>query len=135
MTHTIRILSETAETVTIGRTDFDALIQAAEDAEDLAALAEHDTEEARLGRDVARRDYLTADEAERLLDGENPIRVWREKRGLTQRELAKAAGVQPGYLGEIEAGRKPGSADALRRLSGVLGVTMEDLMARDRPLG
>ena len=26
-----------------------------------------------------------------LLDGENPIRVWREYRGLTQRELAEVA--------------------------------------------
>lgn len=39
MTHPIRILAETSDTVTIGRSDFEALIEAAEDAEDLAALA------------------------------------------------------------------------------------------------
>ena len=61
MTHGIRILAETPDTVTIGRADFEALINAAEDAEDLAALAEHDAEEARVGRAAARRDYLTAD--------------------------------------------------------------------------
>ena len=70
MTHGIRVLAETAETVTIGRSDFEALIQAAENAEDLAALAMHDSEAARLGRDAARRDYLTDDAVERLLDGE-----------------------------------------------------------------
>jgi DNA-binding XRE family transcriptional regulator len=130
MTHAIRILRETADTVTIGRSDFEALLQAAEDAEDLAALAAHDAEEASVGREAARRDYLTADEAERLLDGESPVKVWREKRGLSQRALAKAAGVQPGYLGEIETGRKPGSATTLHRLSVVLGVAMQDLMRR-----
>jgi transcriptional regulator with XRE-family HTH domain len=134
MTHTIRIVSETANTVTIGRSDFEALIQSAEDAEDLASLAEHDAEEAHLGRDVARRDYLSADETERLLDGQSPVKVWRAKRGLSQRALAAAAGMQPGYLAEIETGQKPGSADALRRLSGVLGVAMKDLLTRDQRL-
>lgn len=127
MTDVIRILAETAETVTIDRSDFEALVRATEDAEDLAALAAHDAEEARLGRDAARRDYLTIDEATRLLDGESPIKLWRRKRGLSQRALARAAGMQPGYLAEIETGRKPGSANALDRLSTVLRVTVEDL--------
>ena len=96
------------------------------------ALAEHDAEETRLGREAARRDYLTADEAERLLDGEHPVKVWRGKRGLTQRALAKAAGMQPGYLAEIETGRKPGSAGALSRLSTALGVAMGDLVRGTR---
>ena len=132
MTLSIRILAETTDSVTIRRADFEALIQTADDAEDLAALAEHDAEEARLGREVARRDYLTADEAEQLLGGENPIRVWRKKRGLTQRTLARTAGIQPGYLAEIETGKKRGSADALSRISTVLGVAMQDLMNRDQ---
>jgi hypothetical protein len=71
MTHPIKILSETADTVTIARSDFDALIEAAEDVEDLAALAAHDAEEARIGKAAARRSYLTAEEVERLLDGSN----------------------------------------------------------------
>ena len=132
MTHPIRILAETSDTVTIGRSDFEALIEAAEDAEDIAALAAHDAGESRLGGEAERRDYLTADETERLLDGESPIKVWRGKRGLTQRTLAKAAGVQPGYLAEMETGRKPGSAEALSRLATVLGVAMMDLMTKDQ---
>jgi transcriptional regulator with XRE-family HTH domain len=132
MTHAIRVLAETTDTVTIGRSDFEALIQAAEDAEDLIALAAHDAEEERLGRDVARRNYLTADEAERLLEGESPIKVWRNKRKLSQRALAATGGIQPGYLAEIETGKKPGSVDALHRLSVVLGVAMKDLMSRNQ---
>jgi DNA-binding XRE family transcriptional regulator len=132
MTHSIKILRETPKTVTIARSDFEALIQAAEDAEDLAAVAEHDAEVARIGKDVARRDYLSTDEVEALLKGVSPLKVWRKKRGLTQRALAAAAGVQPGYLAEIEHGKKPGSADALRRLSVALRVPMENLIGRSR---
>jgi DNA-binding XRE family transcriptional regulator len=126
----IKILRETRGTVTIGRSDFEALLRAAEDADDLAALAAHDAEELRMGNEAARRNYLAVDEVEALLEGGSPLKVWRKKRGLTQRALAASAGVQPGYLAEIEAGRKPGSAAALRRLSAVLGVAMEDLIKR-----
>jgi DNA-binding XRE family transcriptional regulator len=128
MNQSIKILRATASSVTIGRSDFDALLRAAEDADDLAALAAHDAEEARLGKAVARGDYLTADEVEALLGGENPLKVWRKKRGYSQRALAAAAGVQPGYLAEIETDKKPGSADAFRRLSAVLRVPMENLI-------
>jgi DNA-binding XRE family transcriptional regulator len=132
MTHSIKVLRETPKTITIARSDFEALLQAAEDAEDLAAVAAHDAEEARLGKEVARRDYLTGDEVVALLKGASPLKIWRKKRGLSQRTLAVAAGVQPGYLAEIETGKKPGSADALHRLSAALDISMEHLIRRSR---
>ena len=55
---------------------------------------------------------LTGEAVRRLLDDESPVNVWREKRGLSQRDLAAQAGISPRYLAEIEAGRKPGSAKA-----------------------
>ena len=63
-----------------------------------------------------------------LLDGASPVKVWRGKRGLTQRALAEAAGVSVSYLCEIEKRSKPGSVDAVRRLAKALGVSMEDLV-------
>jgi transcriptional regulator with XRE-family HTH domain len=65
----------------------------------------------------------------RILDDESPVKVWREKRGLTQRELAEQAAVSPSYLAEIETGKKPGSAVALRKLSRVLAIPMENLLS------
>jgi DNA-binding XRE family transcriptional regulator len=85
-------------------------------------------EEATTGKQAARRNYLTAQEARRLLDGESPLKVWREKRARSQRELATAAGVSAGYLAEIETGRKPGSVAALARLAKALHVQIEDLI-------
>ena len=124
----IKILSETRDTVTLRRADLSELLAAVEDAEDRAAVRAHRAEEAVMGKEAARRNYLTGDEARRLLDGENPVRLWREKRGLTQRALAARAGMAASYLADIESGRKPGSADALSRLAGALGVSIEDLL-------
>jgi DNA-binding XRE family transcriptional regulator len=54
------------------------------------------------------RDYVTGDEMKRILDDECPVKLWREKRGLSQRELAEQAGVSSSFLAEIETGKKPG---------------------------
>jgi len=124
----IKILAETADTVTVSRRDWASLLAELEDAEDRAAIRSRRAQESVLGKAAARQNYLTIEEARRLLEGERPLRVWREKRGLTQRALAAAAGVAASYLADIENGRKPGSADALSRLARALGVSMDDLM-------
>src|SRR5688572_30177417 len=40
-----------------------------------------------------------------LLDGENPLRVWREYRGLTQQQVAEKAGISKPYLSQLESGQ------------------------------
>ena len=124
----IRLLAETPETVTISRADLDALIDAAENAEDIASVRAWNAFVAAAGRDAAIANSYTAAEAKRLLAGESPVRIWREKRGLTQRALAAAAAIPAGYLSEIEAGKKPGSVAAYRALAKTLAVQMEDLV-------
>src|SRR5579863_7447660 len=125
-----KILQETADTVTISRDDWQRLQEQLEDAQDRAAVAERRARERLVGKAVARAEYLTATEALRLIGGESPVKVWREKRGLSQRVLAAEADVAAGYLAEIETGRKPGSGDALRKLAAVLQVPAEDLDSR-----
>ena len=129
----VKILSETPDTVTVRRGDWTRLLSELEEAQDRAAVVERRRHEAVAGKEAARRNYLTARDARRLLDGESPVKVWREKRGRSQRELAASAGVSAGYLGEIETGRKPGSAAALARLAKALEAQIEDLiMNRNR---
>jgi DNA-binding XRE family transcriptional regulator len=128
----VKVLSETPHTVTVSRGDWTRLLSELEDALDRVAVAQRRRQEAGKGRQAARRDYLTAGEARRLLEGESPVKVWREKRGRSQRELAAAAGVSAAYLAEIETGRKPGSVAALARLARALEVQIEDIiMARN----
>ena len=64
-----------------------------------------------------------------LQDGENPVRVFREYRGISQTALAKAAKMNQGSLSAIESGTMP-RADTLLRLSRTLGVSMETLLPR-----
>jgi transcriptional regulator with XRE-family HTH domain len=125
-------IRESKDSVTLSRSDWDALIELLEDTEDLVAIAERKSREKALGVAEVRRNYLTGDEIRRLLDWESPLRVWREKRGLSQRALASKAGVSASYLAEIETDQKPGSADALLALARALDVEMESLVSSNR---
>lgn len=65
--------------------------------------------------------------ADALLAGQNPVRVWREYRGLTEEQLAEAAGVPAAEVAQIEAGRRRRSKEALARIARALAVEVEDL--------
>ena len=71
--------------------------------------------------------------ARRLIEGEHPLKVWREHRGLTQKALAAEAGTSALYLSQIERGRRSGSTKLLRRLADALGVEIDDLVVEDVP--
>ena len=58
----------------------------------------------------------------------NPVRVWREYRGLTQRELAEKAGLAQAYIAQIETGRRKGTVDVYKRLAEALRVDIDDLV-------
>jgi DNA-binding XRE family transcriptional regulator len=64
-----------------------------------------------------------------ILDGANPVRVWREYRGRTQQQLAQAAGISVPYLSQIESGKRTGSADVLAALAKVLEISLDDIVA------
>jgi transcriptional regulator with XRE-family HTH domain len=59
------------------------------------------------------------------------IRRFRRQKGMTQADLARAAGVSPAYLSELEAGlgRRP-SGRILLSIAEALGVTVADLLGR-----
>jgi DNA-binding Xre family transcriptional regulator len=106
------------------RADYESLLRRIEDLEDVRAI-----DQARADPD---REELPVEMVERLLFGrENPVVVWRQHRGLSQRALAEQAGMQPGYLSEIENGKKPGSVKALAAIARALKVDIEDLISRD----
>ena len=98
--------------------EYDSLVRAAEDAEDIAAIR------------AARADpgeLLPSRVTKRLIDGENPVRVWREYRGLTQVELAAGAEIDQAYLSKIERRGRTGTVKVLRSLADALGVDLDDL--------
>ena len=120
-------IAQDAETVTLRRSDYEALIERLEDVADIAALDDLKTRLVAGGKN-ALVDYLPAELVERLIGGESPVRIWREHRGLSAQALAKTAKLTPSYVSEIETGRKPGSLNAMAKIARTLGVSLEDLV-------
>ena len=57
------------------------------------------------------------------------LRALRKGKGLGLRELAKDADVPPGYLAELETGKKRNpSLDVLKRLAKALDVPLPELL-------
>lgn len=67
----------------------------------------------------------------RLSSDENPLKVWREYRGLTLAVLAKTCGVSTPALSQIENGKRTPSAELLLKLAKALHCDMEDLIRVD----
>ena len=114
-------LAATKETVTLSRSDWDAIVVRLDDDTDRAALR------ASLAG-ASRDDGLAPDLYRRLRKGESAVRVWREHRGLGLNALARSAGVSASYLSEIENGAKPGSVAALKKLAAALDVGLDELV-------
>ncbi|TPE47216.1 helix-turn-helix transcriptional regulator [Amaricoccus solimangrovi] len=112
-----------SETITIDRAEYDRLVALAEDAEDLRAVADF---RARL--EAGEEELMPAEFADRILDGESPLRVWREYRGLSQAELARRSGINRVVIADVEAGRKGGSVATFKATAEALGVTIDDLV-------
>ena len=106
------------KTVTIPLEEYQRLLEAVEDLEDLRAVEDYHANPQEGVPDV----YVG-----RLLDGESPVAVYRDWRGLSQSELARRSGVNRTQIADIEAGRKTGSVATLKKLAGALGVAIDDL--------
>jgi DNA-binding XRE family transcriptional regulator len=111
------------EMVVMSKSDYEALLEHAELSVDLAAVADYRRKLA-----VGEEEAIPSEFADRLIDGENPVRVYRELRGLTARDLAERAGISPAFLSEIETGKKDGGVATLRKIASELGVSIDDLV-------
>ena len=101
--------------VVLKASDFERLIELAEDAEDVAdALAA----EAR----IKAGEGVVPGEVVRLMivDELHPVAAWRRYRGLTQAALARAAGLSQVWISRIERGGGYGSRETRRKLAAAL---------------
>ena len=105
---------------------YDEYLQLIEQAEMLEDLRDYDTIKAALER--GDEQLIPAEVVYDILDGGNPIRVWRDFRGMTQGELAVKAGISVPYLSQLETGKRKGSTNVLSRLARALQVDLEDVV-------
>ena len=114
------------EVAILPRKDYEALVtKAAEASEDegTARLVERARIEVAAGAPLLPKLYV-----DRLAEGENPVRILREWRDMTQLHLSFKTGLSRGYLSDVETGRRKGTAAALRRIADVLKVPLDLLV-------
>ncbi|MBO3761129.1 helix-turn-helix transcriptional regulator [Ciceribacter sp. L1K22] len=110
--------------VILSQEDYEALVEAAEMLEDVAA---YDRFKEKLAK--GEEELIPAEFVYRMMDGESPVRVWRDFRGLSAKDLAATAGISATYLSEIESKKKEGSISSLKKIARALKVDLEDLVA------
>ena len=109
--------------VVIPEIEYRALLEALEDREDIKAV---DNFRRRLV--AGEEELVPAEIADRIVNGENPIRVWREYRRISARHLAERSGVSIAYLSELETGKKKGGIGRLCAIATALGLSIDDLV-------
>jgi ribosome-binding protein aMBF1 (putative translation factor) len=114
----------------------DIVILSRKEYDRLLVAANEDSVDAAIARKAIARNEETLSEAEMddLLAARTPLAFWRKKRGLTQTDLAMAAGIALVFLSEIERGRKTGDVTVLQRIAIALEISLLDLVP-DLPRG
>lgn len=95
--------------------------------ERLAAIGE-DAEDAAICDRAKEQEAFPVEVVDRMLADEHPIRVFRDYRRLTQRQLAEKVGISPLYLSQIERGVRTGSVTTLAAIANALSVELDDLL-------
>src|ERR1700730_12885956 len=112
--------------VILSRKEYDRLLMAAnEDAAD-ALVAKKAI--------ACNEETLSEAEMDELLAAMTPLAFWRKKRGLTQTDLAKAAGIAQGFLSEIESGLDKGDVTVLQRIAIALEISLLELVPNLPPV-
>jgi DNA-binding XRE family transcriptional regulator len=96
-----------------------------EEAEMLADIRDYDATTQALAR--GEEELIPSRVTYSLLDGENPVKVWREYRRLTPQQLADAVGITLTQLTQIETGQRKGTTAVLTRLAKALRIALDDL--------
>ncbi len=89
-------------------------------------LAIYDRFYERLAR--GEEELIPSEIVDRLLGGENKVKVWRGYRGLSARELAEKTGLSASYISEIESGRKEGSILAMKKIAEALRLDLDEVV-------
>ena len=99
------------------------LVEKAEMAQD---IQDYDRAKAALAR--GDDELIPGEVVDLILNGKNPIKVWREFRGLSQQETAKNAGISVPYLSQLETNKRKGSLAVLSDIAKVLKVPLESIL-------
>jgi DNA-binding XRE family transcriptional regulator len=98
--------------------EYERLLAIAEDKMDAADV---------LAYREAREESFPESLVDALVNGDHPIKAYRNYRQLTQQELAERIGKSKPYIAKLEAGERTGTIDVLARIAEVLEVDLDQL--------
>jgi len=114
------------EVAILPRKDYELLVAKASEADEDAGTARV---VARARKEIAAGGpLLPKDVVDRIANGENPVRVLREWRDITQIYLSFKTNLSQGHISDIENGRRTGTAATLRLIANVLKVPLDMLV-------
>lgn len=105
---------------------YEMYVQLAEEAEMLQDIQDYDMAKGQVER--GEEELIPGEVVYALMEGENPIKVWREYRQLTQHQLAEAAGISTPYLSQIETSKRTGTTEVLTAIAKVLKVSLDEIV-------
>jgi DNA-binding XRE family transcriptional regulator len=103
--------------------EYEQLMEAAQSMEDV-----RDYDAVKKALASGSEELVPADVADRLFNGENPVRVWRRHRGLSVSNLAAACGLTPAAVSQIQTGKKSPSIEKLKLIAAALNVEVDDII-------
>lgn len=103
--------------------DYLVLVEQAEMLEDI-----HSYDEAKNSIASGNEELIPASIVNALADGDNPIKVWREYRGLTQQKVAEEIGISIPYVSQLETNKRKASIDVMKKMALLLNVDIDDLV-------
>jgi DNA-binding XRE family transcriptional regulator len=104
---------------------YDLYLQLVDDAEMLEDVRLYDEAKQAIDADEER---VPAELVYAILDGDNPVKLWREYRDLSLKELADKVGISTAYLSQIETGKRTGSAETLRAIANAMHISLDDIV-------
>ena len=98
-------------------------LELVEKAEMLQDVQDYDSAKAALER--GDDELIPSEVVYAILDGDNPIKVWREYRRMSQPEVAEKSGISVPYLSQLETNKRKGSLNVLSAIARALQVSLE----------
>lgn len=106
---------------------YEMYLELAEEAEMLQDIRDYDMAKGTVEK--GEEELIPSEVVYAIMDGDNPIKVWREYRQLTQQQLAETVGISTPYLSQIETGKRTGTAEVLTAIAKVLKVSLDEIVA------
>jgi DNA-binding XRE family transcriptional regulator len=107
------------EFVVLPYKEYEIIIEALEDQIDIKAIDEFHS---------GNGETFSLELVQKLANGENPIKLFRELRKISQTDFAKKAGISRQYLNQLENGTRKGSAKILKKIANLLDIEIDLLI-------